>query len=223
MACFPKSSGNKPPSGTTPQTALEETPKPKRQEVLPWNKVLKWSCLEAFSWDSELVKKAREEYFSKHSYNFIMDGTCDHSEIFRQIATSSKLLGISIFKIQAVWSGLDELKQTNYALRSLPKGLKFFHVVPPSKSPKVMGLAGIHDPDTLHCFNSMAHCPWCGKEDQNEGTVVNHLQIVHYRLGLVCNKCYDCPMTSSDSLHHHSQQECQQSGEKVLDKPVSLE
>ena len=44
------------------------------------------------------------------------------------------------------------------------------------------------------------------------GTVVNHLQTVHYRLGLVCNKCNDCPSTSLDILHHHSQQDCQQSG-----------
>ena len=84
--------------------------------------------------------------------------------------------------------GLDELRQANYALRSLPKGMKFLHVVAPSESPKVMGLVGIHDPDTLHHFNSVTHYPCCGKEGQNKGTVVNHLQTVHYRLGLVCNK-----------------------------------
>ena len=81
--------------------------------------------------------------------------------------------------------GPDELKQANCALRSLPKGLKFLHVVPPSESPKVMGLVGIHDPDTLCHFSGITHCPWCGKEGQNEGTMVNHLQTVHYRLGLV--------------------------------------
>ena len=137
--------------------------------------MLKQSHSEAFSWDSELVKKAREEYFLKHSYNFITDGTHNHPEIFRQMAASAELLGMSIFEIQVVWSGLDELKQANYALRSLPKGLKLFCVIPPSESPRVMGLAGIHDPDALCNFNSMAHCPWCGKEGQNEGTVVNHL------------------------------------------------
>ena len=83
--------------------------------------MLKWSHSEAFSWDLELVKKAREEYFSKHSYNFITDGTHDHLEIFRQMATSAELLGTSIFEIQVVWSGLDELKQANYALRFLPR------------------------------------------------------------------------------------------------------
>ena len=83
------------------------------------------------------------------------------------MATSGELLGTSIYKIQASWMGPDELKQANYALRSLPKGLKFLHVVPPSESPKVMGLVGIHDPDALHHFSGITHCPWCGKEGQN--------------------------------------------------------
>ena len=77
-----------------------------------------------------------------------------------------------------------------------------------------MGLVGIHDPDALHCFSSITHCPWYGKEGQNEGTVVNHLQMVHYRLGLVCNKCHDCPSTTSNTLCCHGQQDCQQPGEK---------
>ena len=185
--------------------------------------MLKQSHLEAFSWHLVLVKKAREEYFLKHSYNFITEGTCNLSEIFRQMTKSAKLLGTSIYEIWAAWTGPDELKQAKYALRSLPKGLKFLHAVPPSESPKVMGLVGIHDPDTLCPFNSMTHCPWCGKEGQNEGTVVNHLWTVHYRLGLVCNKCNDCPSTLSDTLCHHSQQDCQHSGEKVPDELVLSE
>ena len=187
--------------------------------------MLKWGCLEAFSQDSDLVKEAREEYFLKHSYNFIMEGTCNFffSEIFRQMAKSAELLGTSIYEIQVVWTGLDELRQADYALRSLPKGLKFLHAVCPSESPKVMGLVDIHDPDTLHHFNGMTHCPWCQKEGQNEGTVVKHLQMVHYRLGLVCNKCNDCPSTSLDTLHCNVQQNCQQPGEKVPNKLVSSE
>ena len=46
------------------------------------------------------------------------------------MATSAELLGTSIYEIQASWTGLDELRQANYALRSLPKGLKFLHMVP---------------------------------------------------------------------------------------------
>ena len=163
--------------------------------------MLKPSHAEAFGWDSDLVKEARKEFFSKHSYNFIMEGTHDLSEIFRQMATSAKLLGTSIYEIQASWMGPDELRQANYALRPLPKGLKFLCVVPPSESPKVMGLVGIHNPDALCHFSGVTHCPWCGKEGQNEGTVVNHLQMVHYRLGLVCNK--HCPSTLANTLYCH--------------------
>ena len=191
--------------------------------VPPWNRALKQSHLEAFSQDSDLVKEAREKNFSKHSYYFTMEGTCNLLEIFRQMAESAKLLGTSIYKIQMLWTGLHELRQANYALRSLPKGLKFLHAVPPPESPKVMGLVGIHNLDALCHFNGMTHCPWCGKEGQNEGTVVNHLQTVHYRLGLACNKCNDCPSTSSDTLCCHDQEDCQQPGEKVPKELVSSE
>ena len=96
-----------------------------------------------------------------------MEGTQNLSEIFRQMATSTELMGASIHEIQASWRGPDELKQANYALRFLPNGLKFLHVVPPSESPKVMVLMGMHDLDALCHFSGITHCPWCGKESQN--------------------------------------------------------
>ena len=65
-----------------------------------------------------------------------------------------------------------------------------------------MGLMGIHDPDALCHFSGITHHPWCWKEGQNEGTMVNHLQMVCYRLGLVCNQCHDCPSTMVETLHH---------------------
>ena len=63
-----------------------------------------------------------------------------------------------------------------------------------------MGLMGSHDPEALHHFSSVTYCPWCRKEGQNEGTVVNHIWTTHYRLGLVCDRCYGCPSTISDTL-----------------------
>ena len=78
----------------------EGPPSSKQQEMLPWNKVLTLSHMEAFGWDSDLVKEARKEFFSKHSYNFITEGTCNLLEIFRQMATSAELLGTSIYEIQ---------------------------------------------------------------------------------------------------------------------------
>ena len=170
-----------------------------------------------------LGKETRKEFFSIHSSNFITDGTQDLSEIFKQMATSTKLLGTSIYEIQASWMGPEELKQANYALRSLPKGLKFLHVEPPSESPMVIGLVVRHDLDALGCFSGITHCPWCGKEGQNEGTMVNHLRTVHYRLGLVCDQCYDCPSIMADTLHHHGQHDCHHPGEKNSNESVLSE
>ena len=93
--------------------------------------------------------EARLLFFSKHSCNFSQDGKCDLSEVFKKLAKKATLLGTGIYKIQACWTGPEELKQANYTLWSLPKGLKFPRVVPTTESPKVMGLMGIHDPDAL--------------------------------------------------------------------------
>ena len=152
-----------------------------------------------------------------------MDGMCDLSEVFRCMAKSAKLLGLAINEIQEVWKGPDELLQANYALRALPKGLKFLQAVPPSEFPKVMGLVGIHDLDALCHFSGLTHCPWHGKEGQNEGTVVIHQCTVHYRLGLVCDKCYDYQLTSSDTLCCHGWQNCLSSREGGPDKSASSE
>ena len=121
-----------------------------------------------------MVREARREYFAKHSFDFTSDGTCNLSRMFKYLATRAGLLGTSTYKTQSPWTGPEELKQVNYILLSLPKGVKFLRAVPPSESPKVMGLMGIHDPDDLNQFGSVTYCPWCGKEGQNEGMVVNH-------------------------------------------------
>ena len=162
---------------TTPKATAGGPPSSKRQEVPPWFRTLKPSHAEVFSRASDMVREARKEFFSKHSYNFTTDGTCNLSGTFRWLAASTNLLGTSFHEIQASWTGHEELKQANYTLRSLPKGLKFLCTVPPSESPKVMGLTGIHNPDALCHFGGITYCPWCRKEGQNEGTVVNHLQL----------------------------------------------
>ena len=85
-------------------------------------------------------------------------------------------------------------------IRSSPKGLWFFCLVSPLESPKVMGLKGIHHPNALHCFTGLVFFPWCGKEEQNDGTVVNHLWTMHYRFGLICSGCLCCPLTTSEAM-----------------------
>ena len=76
-----------------------------------------------------------------------------------------------------------------------------------------MGLMGIHNLDVLHHFNRVTHCPWCGKVGQNEGTIINHLQTVHYKLGLVCEKCFDCLSIMSEAICHHGWKSCLPLGE----------
>ena len=72
-----------------------------------------------------------------------------------------------------------------------------------------MGLTSVLHPDALHHFNGVTHCLWCGKEGQNKGMVVNHLQMVHYKLGLVCKKCFCCPSITSKAIQCHGQKSCQ--------------
>ena len=144
------------------------------------------------------------------------------ADIFWSMIKSTGLLSSKIYQIKETWTRWSELQYANYALRTLPKGLKFFCTVSPLESPKVMGLTVIHHPDALHHFNGVTHCPWCGKEGQNEGTVVNHLQMMHYKLGLVCEKCFHCPSVTSEAIQHHGQNSCQPSAEGGPDESSSL-
>ena len=164
----------------------------------------------------------REEYFRRHCPNFSNENTHDLSDVFWCMIKTTDLLGSTIYEIKEAWTGPDELWQANYRLRTLPKGLKFIRVVSPLESPKVMGLMDIHDLDALCCFNRVTHSPWCRKEGQNEGTIINHLQTVHYRLGLVCKKCFGCLSTSSEAICHHGQKDRQPSGEGGPNKSSSL-
>ena len=113
---------------------------------------------------------------------------------------SMGLLGSEIFDIQETWMGWCGLEYANYALKTLSKGLTIFCPVSPSESLKVMGLTNIHQPDTLCHFSRTTHCLWCGKEGQNKGTIINHLQTMHYKLGLVCKKCFFCPSVTSEAI-----------------------
>ena len=201
--------GNMSIDETSPKASQEGPSSSKRQETPSWFASLKPSCTEAFSQDSDIIKEARSHFFSHHSCDWATDGTSDLSNVFRELAESASLLGEAIYKVQLSWTGPEELKQANYALQSLPKGLRFLRVVPATESPKVMELMGIHDPDALWCYAGYTYCPWCGKEGQNEGTVVNHLRTTHFRLGLVCDWCFGCPTVMSYSLHWRGHQNCQ--------------
>ena len=137
---------------------------------MPLHKVLTQSHHEAFGQDSHLVRKMREENSRSHCTNLNNENPRDFTDVFWCMVKTVGLLGSAIYEIKEAWTGQDELWQANYVPKVLPKGLKFFRAVSPTKSPKVMGLKGIHDPDVLCHVNGLTHCPWCGKEGQNEGT-----------------------------------------------------
>ena len=121
------------------------------------------------------------------------------------MASSACLLDSSIFEVQDTLHGRKDLRATNLAARNWPKHICFFRLISPLESPKIMSLQDIHSPDALCHHGSLAFCPWCDKEGQNEGTIINHLQIVHYQLGLICDRYLSFFMTSSDAMHHHGQ------------------
>ena len=167
------------------------------------------------------MQKAREEYYWEKCPHFNNKTPCNMTDVSWSMIESTSLLSSEIHEIKECWTGKSKLQYANYALRTLPKGLKFFHPVSPSESPKAMGLTGIHHPNTLHCFNIVTYCSWCGKEWQNEGTVINHLWTVHYKLGLVCKKCFCCPVVTSKAIWHHGCKSCQPSMEGGADESSS--
>ena len=164
-----------PLGGTTSKATPEGPPTLKQQEIMPLHKMLVRSHQEVFSWDSSLVREMREEYFQSHCPNFNNENTCRFTDVFWHMIEITGLLGSDIYEIIEAWSGWDELQQAKYSLMTLPKGLKFFRVLSPSRSPKVIGLMGIHNPDMLCHFSGVTHCPWCRKVGQNEGTIINDL------------------------------------------------
>ena len=157
----------------------------KKGKTANWLTSMKSSHADAFSRDSDPVKEARACYFAIHSWDWTHSNMEDLSDIFKGLTQEAGLLGESIFKLQQSWEGPEHLKQANYVFQSQPKGLKFLRVVSTKESPKEMGLKGIHEPEALQHFARYTYCPWCGKYRQNEGTIVNHLRMAHYKLGLI--------------------------------------
>ena len=149
----------------------------------------------------------REEYFRSHCPNFNNENSCNFTDIFRHMIETAGLLGSAIYEIKEAWTGQDELWQANYALRTLPKGLKFFRVISPSKSPKVMGLMGIHDPDALCHFNRLTHCPWCGKEVKTRAPLSTTCRQCITRWAS-CEKFFGCLSIMSEAIHCHGQKDC---------------
>ena len=74
----------------------------------------------------------------------------DLTSVFQQMARDTNLLDTKIHEVQEVSTGWWGLKPTNHATKASQWDIQFFHVVIPNELPNIMGLKGIHSPETLH-------------------------------------------------------------------------
>ena len=125
----------------------KEWPHQKWKEGRPLVRPLKESCQEAFGTDSKLIQSNRQAYFKMHHPNYDHEGSTNFSHTFKEMATSAYLMDSYIHEVQEVWSGWKDLWVTCCMVKSSPKDIHFFWVMPPTESPKIMGLRGIHSPE----------------------------------------------------------------------------
>ena len=60
-------------------------------------------------------------------------------DVFWNMIESAGLLGSKIYEFQDTWTGRHELEYANYTLKTLPKGLEFFHPMSPLRVAKGHG------------------------------------------------------------------------------------
>ena len=158
------------------------------------------SHCEAFHKDSELVQCIRQTYFRTHVLTFHKEDTYKLMELFKELVEKAGLLGTKVYPVQDLLVGKRELCSAYYAVRGSTKDFHFFRIVATLESSKIMGLLGIHSPEVLKQQAGVLFCPWCGKEEQNMGTIVNHMCTGHYHLRLVCKRCLSYFTTISDKM-----------------------
>ena len=74
------------------------------------------------------------------------------------------LMGTDIHPIEDQWQGKKELHTANHVAKGSTKTFAISQVVSPIKSPKIMGLKGIHSPEALKCQAGLSPLPlvWKG-------------------------------------------------------------
>ena len=83
-----------------PVPSQEKSSDPKEGKSANWLTSMKSSWANTFSQDSDPVKEARACYFTTHSYDWAHSNLEDLSDVFRELAQETGLLGESIFEIQ---------------------------------------------------------------------------------------------------------------------------
>ena len=86
------SGGSPLPHQSPPPKQLWTSPHSKQKEESPLHKVLTRSHHEAFSRDSKLVWKAREEYYQENHPCFNNETSCNMTDIFQNMVKSTGLL-----------------------------------------------------------------------------------------------------------------------------------
>ena len=84
----------------SPKDLQEDLPCSKREKTSDWLSSLKPSRMDAFCQDSGPIREARECYFTTHPWDWVQNNMDNLSDIFRELAQGTSLLGKSIFEIQ---------------------------------------------------------------------------------------------------------------------------
>ena len=137
---------------------------------------LKGDWQEAFAKDSHLVQWAREDYFKAHHPHFNHETLWDLSDLLQDMIISADLLDSKISKSKRTGPGKKTYGLQMIHWRLYQRACIFSKLYCQQNCPKSCPLP----------FCQYASYPWCRKEGQNEGTIVNHLWTTHYRLGLAC-------------------------------------
>ena len=109
---------------------------PKRRDEMPLHRASTVSQKEAFTRDSDLVWKAREEHYKTNCPHFDCKTSHNLTNVFWGIIMSTSLLGFQIYKIYEVWEGWSKLQYTNDVLRALPIGCNSSTLYLPQNHPK---------------------------------------------------------------------------------------
>ena len=181
----------------------EEQPCWRWKEGKPLVRLLKESCWEALGKDSELIWVTMWVYFKTHCRDFDHKGSHNLCHTFKEMVTSTGLLGSDVHEVQQVWTGWKDLWVAHCMLK-VPKGHPFLLSGASHWITQDHGFKGNPFPKALR-WQSGLSCAWCRKEGQNEGMVVNNLWMSHYHLGLICGQCLEYFTTSTDTMCHHLQ------------------
>ena len=162
------------------------------------------SCCEAFHRDLELVQCIRQTYFRTHALTFHKEDTYELMEVFKELADMAGLLGTEVYPVQDPWVGKRELCCTYYAVTGSAKDLPLFQDSGTPQIPQNNGSPRHTLPRGTEATGWPLILPWCRKEGQNKGTIVNHLCTRHYCLGLVCERSLSYFTTTSDKMQCHA-------------------